>query len=134
MRVTTLAAATIRVSKLIKNVGAVAAGFVIWFITSLVVVLISTFIWEHSPDRYASIALNCWIGTTLGLILAGAAKERISPQMPDRTLIIILGVLILLWVAGGLISGVDVDFKLVGLAAHALAIGIAGWRTHAGTW
>jgi hypothetical protein len=124
-----LAVAAYRESDMMKNVGAIAAGFVIWILTSVVAAFVSIYIWEHSPDRYASVALQSWIGTTLALIIAVLAKERIAPPMSDRTFVVILGGVILLWVAIPLISGFD-DFRMIALAAHALAIGIAGWRAH----
>ena len=112
-----------------KNAGAIVAGFLIWVVVSLTISFISVFIWEHSPDRYASIAFQCWIGTSLALPVAYFVKVRTGSQMMERTFFIVLGGIILLWAATSMISGVDVDFKLVGIAAHALAIGIAVWRS-----
>ena len=106
----------------LRNVSAVLAGFGIWIAASVIFALISVFVWGNSPDRYLSIAIQCWTGTTAAFAFAITAKEKIAPMLSDRTFVLVLGAIVLPWAAFSMISGVNVDFKAIALAAHGMAI------------
>lgn len=108
-----------------RNAAAIAAGFAIWIASNMFFAIVSVFIWEHGPDRYASIALQSWIASTAALAVAVVAKGAIAPAYRDTAFIGMLGGLVLVWAASSMLSGVDVDFKAVALAAHAVAVVIA---------
>ena len=110
---------------MLRNASAVITGFGIWVAATATFAVISVWVWGHSPDRYLSIAFQVFMATTVAFLIAGMAKEKIAPMLSGRTFVLMLGTIVLLWVASSMISGVDMDFKAIALAANGAAITIA---------
>jgi hypothetical protein len=110
---------------MLKLFSAVAAGFAIWLTANVVFSFISIYVWGDDPDSYLSIALQCWGASAATFAFSVAAKERIVPAASDRGYCIALAAVVLPWAASASLNGVDVGFKLWGLAGHGLAAGLA---------
>jgi len=114
-----------KVIRMLRYFLAVLAGWLIWLVANFIFALISVWIWGHDPDRYFAIALQCWLGSSAAFATATVTREHIAPDMSERTFVVSLACVVLLWAALSMISGIDIDYKAVALAAHAFAALIA---------
>jgi hypothetical protein len=115
-----------------RALGAILAGCGIWVVSQLAFVLISLFIWGDSPDSYFATAFRAWAGTCAAFAFALAVYDRIAPSLSARSYAIALSAAVLSWAASSMLSGVDVDYKLVSLFGHTIAAGTA--IRMAGSW
>jgi len=106
---------------MVRNVLAVLVGFAAWMAGGVATNYVAISIWRFSPDKIASIAVIAFVGTALGLSFAAALKEKIAPDLGPRYFIGVLAVIVLFWVSSSLLSGIDVEYKLAALGAHAVA-------------
>jgi positive regulator of sigma E activity len=105
---------------MVRTIASIVCGFLIWLISIFVTTIISVYIWEHSVNSYAANALICWVGTWMAIYIGLEVMRRISPPVSERFYLNTLAIVVLAWAASSMISGVDIDYKIVALLGHGL--------------